>query len=380
MEVRRPIVKSSYRHQRAIMILTAHRLVGWRTLCLHGLMVIIGLIAAATTLAQEGKPAGEVAKPATEAKLPEVIEALMPSIVTVTRIEPAGGDPANKPVSHAGVVVDARGYIVIPLLPSQSKLKLFVVRFADQREVVGQLVAVDESLKFGVLKIESAQPVAAFSFARSREARVDDRVRVVPSPASRELRGGRVTSTTFALGGEGSPKLIQTDLTFPLSEYGSVMVSEAGEPLGILMASRASPKPESIVLPVIVVPALLKATIDKPKGVPVVTVPVSPPPVDLRKSPQVELLLKSGIGSFEPGPTTNVADWGKPVQISLQPATPLAKLLVEHFGTRGAQILDYEEGNRLKIEAPPLVLVELGELLAGVFRDAQKQESKTEPV
>ena len=45
--------------------------------------------------------------------------------------------------------------------------------------------------------------------------------------------------------------MIKTDVTFPLSEYGSLMVSELGEPLGISMACRADPKPESIVLPLI---------------------------------------------------------------------------------------------------------------------------------
>ena len=147
--------------------------------------------------AQESKTVDEAAKAVTDAKLPETIQALTASIVTVTRIEPADGGPGDKSVSHAGMVVDPRGYIVIPLLPSQSKSKRFMVRLAEQQEVVGQLAAIDESLKFGVLKIERPQPVAAVSLAKSRDARVDDRVILVPSPATKELRRGQVTSTLW---------------------------------------------------------------------------------------------------------------------------------------------------------------------------------------
>ncbi len=305
-----------------------------------------GIMVVARDPAQESKTVDEAV---TDAKLPETIQALTASIVTVTRIEPADGGPGDKSVSHAGIVVDPRGYIVIPVLPSQSKSKRFMVRLAEQQEVVGQLAAIDESLKFGVLKIERPQPVAAVSLAKSREARVDDRVILVPSPATKELRRGHVTSTTVVLGEVGSKTVIKTDVTFPLSEYGSLMVSEVGEPLGISMACRADPKPESIVLPLINVLHLITAAIDKPKDVPpLVTVPASPPAIDLHK----------------------------PVQITLQPVPPLAKSLVELFAPRGAKVLEYEEGKRLKIEAPPHVLEELGKLLELVGRESMDAEAK----
>ena len=81
---------------------------------------------------------------------------------------------------------------------------------------------------------------------------------------------------------------------------------------------------------------------------PLVTVPASPPAIDL----------------------------DKPVQITLQPVPPLAKSLVELFEPRGAKVLEYEEGKRLKIEAPPLVLEELGKLLELVGRESMEAEAK----
>ena len=69
-------------------------------------------------------------------------------------------------------------------------------------------------------------------------------------------------------------------------------------------------------------------------------------------------------------------DLDKPVQITLQPVPPLAKSLVELFEPRGAKVLEYEEGKRLKIEAPPLVLEELGKLLELVGRESMEAEAK----
>ncbi len=288
---------------------------------------------------------------AQEQKVLDLIQALTPSIVTVTRIEPANGGPANKPVSHAGVVVDSRGYIVIPLLPSSSKPKLFAVRFADQQDVFGELVAIDESLKFGVLKIERPQPVTAVSLAKSREARVDDRVLLVPSSRSKELRGGRVTSTTISLSDEGSTKLIQSDVTFPLMEYGSLMVSEAGDVIGLLMASRDESKVESFALPVKAMLPLIEAAINKSKDVPLVTLPASPPAIDL----------------------------ANPVQVLLQPATAEAKAIIERFADRGAKVLEFEEGGRLKIEAPPMVLEEIGKHFRKMAFEEKADTKPTQP-
>lgn len=82
-----------------------------------------------------------------------------------------------------------------------------------------------------------------------------------------------------------------------------------------------------------------------------------------------EMLIQSGLGSFNP--QAQPTDLTKPVQINLQPATQLAKLLVERFADRGAKVLEYEEGKRLKVEAPPAVLVQVGDLLGKVFQEPE---------
>ncbi len=83
-----------------------------------------------------------------------------------------------------------------------------------------------------------------------------------------------------------------------------------------------------------------------------------------------EMLIQSGLGSFNP--QAQPTDLTKPVQINLQPATQLAKLLVERFADRGAKVLEFEEGKRLKVEAPPTVLVQVGDLLSKVFQQPEQ--------
>ncbi|MFO0818319.1 MAG: hypothetical protein U1A77_10285 [Pirellulales bacterium] len=89
----------------------------------------------------------------------------------------------------------------------------------------------------------------------------------------------------------------------------------------------------------------------------------------------------------EPLRSSLTIDLDKPVSINLVPATPLAKSLVELFAQRGAKVLDYEEGKRLRIQAPPQVLEKLGQILAviasegqGFDRKSGEGESSTKPV
>ena len=49
--------------------------------------------------------------------------------------------------------------------------------------------------------------------------------------------------------------------------------------------------------------------------------------------------------------------------VSLEPATSLAKSLVELFGPRGAKVLEFEAGKRLKVEAPRDVFLDLEKML-----------------
>ena len=259
-------------------------LLDWRAFYLHVLLTLLGsTIAPANASAQERKPVDEPARPSNKleanSKLPDAIQALMPSIVTVTRIEPAGGD--NKPLSHLGVVVDSRGYIAIPMLPGPAKL--FAVRFANQQEAMGELFAIDESLKVGVLKIGRSLSNKAVSLDKIDSARSEERVRLVPPSTNNELRSGRIVSTTFSFGDENPTKLIQADIACPLSEFGSLMVSESGEPIGLVLSSRSDPQPMSVALPLKAIQPALQAAINKPKDVPLVRLTSSLPDIDLNK-------------------------------------------------------------------------------------------------
>lgn len=63
----------------------------------------------------------------------------------------------------------------------------------------------------------------------------------------------------------------------------------------------------------------------------------------------------------------------KPLSVGLTPATRLSKDIVEMFSPRGATILDFEEGKRLKIEAPAEVMEDIGKLLELVGHELRKQ-------
>jgi S1-C subfamily serine protease len=251
--------------QRKIMKLTTQRMLGFQTLCLRAFLVILSLVLATTAgIAQESTQVDEFTKPADapadsakptaakavqDPKVLEAVQALSPSIVTVTRIDPKTGLPSPNPNVQAGILVDSRGYILTPLVVGLSKAKPFKVRLANLQESVAEVSATDESLKLMILKIPTAQPLPAVSLAKIREPREGDSVFVVPSPAAKGLISGRITATAVNLSDADSTKVIQTDIKFPLGEGGSLLVSELGEPIGIPYAIRAGEQPMSFALP-----------------------------------------------------------------------------------------------------------------------------------
>lgn len=290
--------------------------------------------------------------PSTDSNLPDAIQDLISSVVTVIRVESAasaGGDPNKTPLSHLGVVIDSQGYIAIPLLPDAGKL--FKVRFSNQKEVEGDLILIDESIKVGILKVELTRPIKAVSLDNILSAKSDQRVFLVPSKAGKKPYSGRIINTAFDIGEGSSTKIIQSDVACPLSDFGSLMVSEDGEPIGLVLTLGANPKPFSIVVPLKEVQTLLQTAIDKPKDAPLVRLPKVAAEVDIHK----------------------------PVSITFQPVPPLAKSLVELFTPRGAKIVEGEAGKRLKIEAPPIVLEEIANLLGLVASEVKKAPESSSP-
>lgn len=212
--------------------------------------------------------------------------------------------------------------------------------------------------------------------------RVAARVLLVPSSPGEQARSGRITSVNFAPDEDGLASFIQSNIACPLSEFGSLMVSEAGEPIGLVLSSRSNflpdvrrqeMEPTSIAVPLKAIQTVLQAALDKPRDVPLVRLPSSRAidinkPVSITLVPTPPLLVLQELANLlalvarEEGTDSGSVDRSTLLKLDLQPATPLAKSLVELFAKRGATVLIYEEGKRLQVEAPPKTMEDLNKV------------------
>lgn len=282
------------------------------------------------------------------------VQNLRPSIVMVRGVEAAANEASQKPLSFSGIIIDSEGFIAIPMLPGI--VQQFVVTLSNQQETIGELVAMDESYKLGLVKISQSQPLPAISLNNNYKTQVKDGVMIVSTSADDQPRRGHITSVTFNPSKEGTANFILSDIACPMSEFGSLLVSEANEPIGIVLTSRSNftpgsqffeGKPMTVAVPLSEIQSLLNAARDKPKDVPMVRLS-----------------------------TSREVDIEKPVAITLEPIPPLAKSIVEQFTHRGAKILEHQEGKRLKVEAPPIVLQQLADVLTLLARaDSQDFQS-----
>lgn len=191
--------------------------------------------------APEIAPADESAKSA-EAPIPEVIRPLLPTIVSVTQTyfsngEPylGNGEPEPKRTSQAGVVFDPRGYILTLTLLDEydddgRKTK---VRFNDQQEYVARVVETDREFGLAILKVNVAQPLPAISLKNVPEPESRATVFAVTSQPQTKPLKGRIGSTGVNFGNDAPHHLIEGKIKVPKGEGGSLMVSDAGVPVGL---------------------------------------------------------------------------------------------------------------------------------------------------
>jgi uncharacterized protein (TIGR03067 family) len=293
---------------------------------------------------------------------------LRSSIVLVREAEASGKEADQKPILFTGVIIDSEGYIVVPMLPGMAKT--FLITVASRQETKGELVALDESYRVGLVKISPSEPLPAISFNNDHKPQVSDKALIVPSSADEPVRRGQITSVEFNPSEESQANFILCDIACPLSMFGSLLVSEERIPLGIVLASRmdfapgslasgsrsSEPlssgtqglegKPMTVAVPLPAIETLLQAARNKPKDAPLVRVPIS-----------------------------REVDMDKPVAITFEPIPPQAKSIVESFADRGANILEYVEGKRLKVEAPPQIIVEINKALEATIRPATEDGS-----
>ncbi|MBN8601789.1 MAG: protein kinase [Planctomycetes bacterium] len=273
-------------------------------------------------------------------------------IVLVREAEASGKEANQKPILFKGVIIDSEGYIAVPMLPEMAKT--FVVTIGNQQETKGELVAVDESYRIGLIKISLNEPLPALGFNSDYKPQVSDKALIVPVEADESVRRGQITSVEFSPSEESQANFILCDIACPLSMFGSLLVSEDHIPLGIVLASRVDfaprslasgshgleGKPMTVAVPLPAIATLLQAARSNPKAA----------------------LVRI--------PTSREVDLDKPVAITLEPIAPQAKSIVESFADRGAKILEYVEGKRLKVQAPPQIIAEINKALQSTIRPA----------
>lgn len=183
------------------------------------------------------KPGQESDK--TGAEIPEAVRPLLPSIVTVTKINLKSGRPEPDPNWRSGIVVDDRGFILTMWLSGDADREQLIVRLADQSEHPAEVVAADSKLELAVLRIRPERPLAAVSLSKVRLPQKGDAVWSVPSPAQKESKAGVVTGIRQFAGDMFTKTFIESDLPLPLGEGGSLMVADKREPVGVWIAIRA---------------------------------------------------------------------------------------------------------------------------------------------
>lgn len=273
-------------------------------------------------------------------------------IVLVREAEASSKEANQKPILFKGVIIDSEGYIAVPMLPEMAKT--FVVTIGNQQETKGELVAVDESYRVGLIKISMNEPLPALGFNSDYKPQVSDKALIVPVEADEPVRRGQITSVEFNPSEESQANFILCDIECPLSMFGSLLVSEEHIPLGIVLASRVDfaprslasgshgleGKPMTVAVPLPAIATLLQAARSNPKAA-LVRIPIS-----------------------------REVDINKPVAITFEPIPPQAKSIVESFADRGAKILEYAEGKRLKVQAPPQIIAEIKRALQATIRPA----------
>ena len=261
------------------MKLTMNRMVGWRTPCLRGFVVIFGLIVVATISAQESKPAADKADhaqdlPASKQQTPNqqkagndasqavsplvqtvVTEArvdLRKAIVRVTELDAKTRQPIATRSDFSGVRLGPGDGLIVTLMTGtedEEIKKKFKVRFTDRSEHEPEVIDRATELRLTVLNVPGDRGSPSVSLTKIRKAKKGDAVVAVPSSPSTPVLTGHVTEVNVSPGPEFPKNLIQTDISLPPGERGGLLVSDQGEPVGIWCAAQEESRKVSFAIP-----------------------------------------------------------------------------------------------------------------------------------
>jgi S1-C subfamily serine protease len=180
----------------------------------------------------------------------EVIRPLHPVVVTI-RLK-VGKDPARATTSGAGIVVDGRGYILTLASAvngeagdeeepaDEDQDQRISGLFAYGTEFTAKIVDTDASLGLSLLKVELPTRYPAIDVAGARRPIDRERVFLVPQQLRERTLTGRVTSSSVSF--PGVPTVFECNFRLPEGEGGSLLITEAGDPIGIMTDKFAGKK------------------------------------------------------------------------------------------------------------------------------------------
>jgi S1-C subfamily serine protease len=177
-------------------------------------------------------------QPPSTASPSDVIESVLPSVVTVINQQVPNFAPQTDEgrVVGSGVVVDSRGYIATNnhVVDNPGELK---VMLADGRETVAELVAANPAEDLAILKIEITG-IPAIEWANSRNVRPGQVVYAIGSPLGdfpSSVSFGIISGQNRALEIDNFviDGLIQTDAAINRGSSGGPLITPEGKVIGI---------------------------------------------------------------------------------------------------------------------------------------------------
>ena len=343
------------------MKLTTQRILGWQTSCLRAFVVIFGFALALTIVyAQENKPVGEAAKSAEAPTAPETPTPAKPVAVASKMPDISGTWRNRKDPQSAGIVIrrvedgtgdfrfEGRPGRIIPGPPikwSSSTQRFEQLMFDPEQkdpakrtlELLGDgktmkcTVAFDEALQKELVKNGSITEAEQQELLNQEWVRADQR----PETPARETESPEETDEPVD---PLKPGRVGLQPATPLAKQ----IVELFGPRGAKVLDYEEGKRLHIELPLDLANDLEKL---------------------------LKLVADESLKQAKPLPDSAAENRHA---VELEPVTPLAKSLVELFGPRGAKVLEFEAGKRLKVEAPGEVFLDLEKMLKLVAYETQK--------
>ncbi|MDR3536043.1 MAG: trypsin-like peptidase domain-containing protein [Acetobacteraceae bacterium] len=174
------------------------------------------------------------------ARLPDVVEQVMPTVVaiTATHVDAAGGaDGQPAKVSHergSGFVIDADGFIVTNkhVIDGATDIR---VRLRDGTTLPAMLVGQSEKTDIALLQVRSEWPLPTARFGDSDKVRVGDDVIAIGNPLGfyNSVSAGIVSALNRDIMESPFDDYIQTDAAINHGSSGGPLFNMSGEVIGM---------------------------------------------------------------------------------------------------------------------------------------------------